>query len=184
MIDGIVLAGGYSSRAKQNKMLLRIREKPIILTTVAALRSVCQKIIVVTGYYHDEIESLFKAEADVEVVRNENYAKGMFSSVLKGVAAVENNFLIIPGDIPFVGKDTLDKLVAGSKKIRVPSFEGHLGHPLYIDISFKSELLEQSYPDLKTFRNAHDFEIINVDDPNILFDIDTLNDYEKTKERF
>ncbi len=182
MVDGIILAGGYSSRTKQNKMTLKLDGKELILHTISRMKSVCDRIICVTGHYHDEIKKLLENDESVTIVKNANYENGMFSSVLTGVGHVDNSFFIIPGDCPFVEPSTYEKILKGNKKIRVPSYMRHLGHPVYIDIGLKKELLEGKYANLKEFRNAHDFEYIDVDDKNILIDIDTLKDYKTLEE--
>lgn len=55
MIDGIVLAGGYSSRAKINKMMMLYKNKPLISQAIETMHQFCEVVIVVTGYYHDEM---------------------------------------------------------------------------------------------------------------------------------
>ena len=71
MIDGIVLAGGYSSRTNTNKMCLEYNGKALILNTIETMHQVCQKIIVVTGYHHNELLSLLKELDFVKIVYNE-----------------------------------------------------------------------------------------------------------------
>ncbi|QWC00536.1 nucleotidyltransferase family protein [Mycoplasmatota bacterium] len=181
MTDGIILAGGYSSRLGKNKMNVLFRNKPVILHTIAQMKAVCENVYLVTGFYHDEIKRLVKDLDDINVIYNANYAQGMFSSIKHGVMYVQNNFFIIPGDYPLVCSETYNKLKLGTKAIRVPSFSFKLGHPIYFDLSYKEKILKTKVNDLKSFRNQYDFEIINVNDSGILFDIDTLEDLKKLK---
>ena len=131
MAQGIILAGGFSLRAKTNKMLLNIDNKPLIIHTIEGMRPHVNKIIVVTGCYDQEIRELLKNE-NVTICYNKDYERGMFSSVLTGVKAVTDDFFIIPGDIPFVKKETYQALLNGTKKVRYPVYKGKQGHPLFI----------------------------------------------------
>jgi molybdenum cofactor cytidylyltransferase len=178
MAQGLILAGGYSARANTNKMLLIYKNKPLILHAIDGMMSYVSQVFVVTGHYHDQIYALLKDYPKVTCIENEKYEHGMFSSVLTGVSALSEDFFVLPGDCPFVNPETYLKLILGTKKIRVPSFHGKGGHPLFM----KKELIHQLKTErmdsnLKEFRNKFDFEFIEVDDKNILIDIDTLEDF-------
>lgn len=183
MFDGIVLAGGYSSRANTNKMCLEYRGKPLILNTIMTMHKVCKRVIVVTGHHHKEIYEVVKELDYVDVVYNKDYNKGMFSSILAGVSKVNNSFFIIPGDYPTVKKKTYEEMIEVNNGIVVPSFDYHLGHPILFDKSFKVKMLETKHSNLKDFRNEYSFHIVEVNDPGILLDIDSLEDYKKLLER-
>lgn len=179
MVDGIVLAGGFSSRAKTNKMFLKYKDKELILHAINSMNTICEKIIIVTGHYHKEIDSFFKPYKHVEIVYNESYVEGMFSSIKKGVSRTENSFFIIPGDYPLVLADTYKKILESTGDIRVPSYQMRLGHPIYFDSSYKQKILTSDSSNLKEFRNQYSFSIVSVDDPGILRDIDDLESYKK-----
>ncbi|MFA5283897.1 MAG: nucleotidyltransferase family protein [Bacilli bacterium] len=182
MAEGIILSGGLSSRAYANKMLFIVDGKPLIIHAIEGMKPFVKRIIVVTGRYHDEINNLLKDQKNVVIAHNKDYEKGMFSSVLTGVrsSSRDEDFFILPGDCPFVKVATYRSLLKGIKSIRVPVYNSHHGHPMFISKTLKAELLKMSVDDnLKAFRNNHDFESVEVDDPNILVDIDTRDDYEK-----
>jgi len=64
--------------------------------------------------------------------------------------------------------------------MRVPSFMGRKGHPLFIAKHLIKPLIDEPViSNLKVFRNRYDLEIIETTDPNILTDIDTIEDYMK-----
>lgn len=179
MLYGIILAGGYSSRMKTNKALLLVKDKPLILYAIESMRPFVDKIIVVSGRYHQEINETLSNQKGVEVVYNPDYEKGMFSSVLAGVKHVDDDFFISPVDCPFVEKATFVALLGGSKDIRFPRYKGKDGHPLFIKKNLIKELLNTPVEsNLKEFRNSHDYEVIEVNDKNILVDIDTMSDYQ------
>jgi molybdenum cofactor cytidylyltransferase len=183
MVDGIILAGGYSKRLGRNKMSINFKNKPVIQHTIEHMQSVCHHIYVVTGFYHEEIKKLVDKIDHVQVVFNADYERGMFSSVLSGVACTNHDFFIIPGDYPMVQSKVYHQILLGTKGIRVPSFSFKLGHPIFFNQSYKDVLLNTMYDNLKSFRNAYDYEIIDVDDEGILFDIDTIEDFNRLKEK-
>lgn len=184
MVDCIVLAGGLSTRAKTNKMLFMVENKPLILFTVNNMIKHVDHVIVVTGKYDQEIREVLKG-SPCDVIYNKDYENGMFTSVKTGVKLTRGDFFILPGDCPFVSAGTFNSLKNGKKSVRVPTFLGKDGHPLFISHELKDELLRESDDgNLKLFRDKHDVERIAVDDPNILNDIDTVEDYQRLlKER-
>lgn len=181
MYDGVVLAGGYSSRFNQNKMCAIFQDKALILHTIQTMHKVCEKVYVVTGFYHKEISDILTGYEYVEIVFNKNYDQGMFSSVKTGAHQVNHDFFVIPGDYPLVNVNTYKALIRGKKAIRVPSYNKRLGHPLFLKYDLKKELLETNEISLKAFRDKHDIEIIEVEDEFILLDIDKVEDLNKIK---
>lgn len=183
MAQGIILAGGYSSRANGNKMGFMFDGKPLIMHTIEAMRPFVNKIFVITGHYDKDIREILKEEKDIEIVFNTDYPNGMFTSVLCGVSKVEDDFFIIPGDIPFIRASTYDAILKGKAPVRYPTYQGKEGHPLFIKHELKEALLrEGTESNLRLFRDKQDKEAIPVDDRNILVDIDTIEDYIRTLE--
>ncbi len=176
-MDGIVLAAGYSSRAETNKMMLQYKGKPLIEHAITLLSAYCDRVIVVTGHYHNEMKSFLTKLPKVDVAYNRNYSNGMFSSILVGVGKTKGDFMILPGDVPTIQPETIEKVLSGTQNIRVPSFNHRLGHPIYFHKEYRDLLLQTSFDNLKSFRNQYAFEIIEVNDPGILKDVDRLADY-------
>ena len=182
---GIVLAGGSSTRAKLNKLLLEVDRKPLISHTIDTISSFVDKVVVVTGKYHDELS---KVITNAEIVFNSEHEKGMFSSVLTGLKAARgNNVLLIPGDITNVSKASVKALLMGTKGIRIPSFEGATGHPVYFSKENVELILKEPINSrLCDFIAKHndDVEIIEVNDKFINFDVDTIEDYNRLRKEF
>ncbi|PKK96718.1 MAG: molybdopterin-guanine dinucleotide biosynthesis protein A [Tenericutes bacterium HGW-Tenericutes-3] len=180
MADGIILAAGYSSRAKTNKMLLVYKNKPLIRHAIDGMMPFVSHIFVITGHYHEEIMEALQGIKHVYCIENKNYHQGMFSSIQTGADVVSDDFFVLPGDCPFVHPSTYEKLLLGTKEMRVPSFMGRKGHPLFIAKHLIKPLIDEPViSNLKVFRNRYDLEIIETTDPNILTDIDTIEDYMK-----
>ena len=185
MVEGIVLAGGFSSRMGKNKMALEIDKKPILIHTIESMKPFVERIYLVTGHYDQDIRTFIKEDDKVKIVCNKDYEKGMFSSILCGVHYVSGDFFILPGDLPFINAGTYDALLKGSKPVRYPTYKGKEGHPLFIKGFLKEKLLQEGIDsNLKKFRDKQEKEGIEVDDRFILRDIDTINEYkELLKER-
>lgn len=185
MIQAIILAGGFSSRAKSNKMRFPIDDKPLLQHTIESIKPLVNKVILVTGHYDQDIRSFIQEDEKLQIVYNKDYEKGMFSSVLCGVQFVDDDFFILPGDIPFLRASTYEALLKGTKPVRYPTYKGQEGHPLYISKTLKEELLKEPLEsNLRTFRDRQSKETIEVDDKNILKDVDTFEEYiDLKKER-
>lgn len=179
MAQGIILAAGFSSRAKANKMLFEIQGVSLLEHAIASMKPFVSHIFVVTGHYESEINHRLSHDQSVSCIYNANYEKGMFSSIKTGVFVTDEDFFILPGDCPFVKKETYQALLHGDKQIRVPSYNRRRGHPIWIDFSLKESLLDEPIESsLKRFRDRHDFETIEVSDLHILDDIDTIFEYQ------
>ena len=182
MAMGIILAGGYSSRAESNKMVLKYKNIEIIRHVIVSMQDYCSKIIVVTGHYHEDTLKVVKDFEKVKVVRNVNYNQGMFNSVKVGVKEIDDDFFITPGDYPLIMKSTYEKILNAKGILRVPTFNNRRGHPLFISKELIGDLLcESDDSNLKVFRNKYVITNVETNDSGILKDIDTVNDYIKLK---
>ena len=179
MTECIILAGGKSTRMGSNKLLLDFNGHPLLWYTIQSVSPFCSRVIVVTGKYDQEIREALKDE-DVTFVYNKDYEKGMFSSVLTGVKETKEDFMIIPGDCPFVKQETIKKILLGNGEIRYPRYQNLEGHPLYISKKYKDELLNFGLDNnLKLFRDTKKCEIIDVEDKNIVMNLNNLLDFKK-----
>lgn len=180
MIDGIILAGGFSSRVGKNKMILKFLNKPLIYHTVKSMAKVCENVIIVTGKYQEDYQIILKEFKNIKIVHNELYEQGMFSSVLKGIDNTNNDIFLIPGDYPLVKEFTYKLILQSNGEIRVPTFSGRRGHPIFISKELIPLLKKEGISsNLKVFRDKFEVNYIEVDDQGILLDIDSLTDYEK-----
>jgi len=177
-MDGIILAGGKSTRMKQNKLLLMYKEKPILFYAIEGMKDFVDNLYIVTGKYDQEIRDALKG-LDVKIITNENYEKGMFSSVQKGVEQVSSDFFLLPGDCPFIDRSTYQALLNGKADIRVPCYLNKDGHPIYISFKYKDEILSMpTNSNLKVFRDSKIYEIINVRDKFVITNLNTILDVE------
>jgi len=183
-VDAVILAAGYSSRAGDFKPALDLFGKSILQRCIESMRDLCENIIVVGGHQIKIIRELTKDLPKVKVVKNEHFELGMFSSVRRGIKEVSSDrFFIIPGDQPLVRPETFSELIGYNMDIVIPRYKGKKGHPALFDSKLVEEILSRD--DSEILRNyIHSKEnvaIVDVDDPGIGLDVDTLEDYEKIK---
>ncbi|QTA91949.1 NTP transferase domain-containing protein [Desulfonema magnum] len=115
-ITAIILAAGYSSRMGDFKPLMRLGEMTILERQIRLFQSAgVMDIRVVAGHRSSDILNVL-GPLNVRGIVNEQYAEGMFSSVLAGIKSLEPDreaFFILPVDIPLVRRQTvLDLLKA------------------------------------------------------------------------
>ena len=184
-IEGIVLAAGFSKRARIFKMELMLDNKTMIEQSIRGMYNICSKIIVVGGYRIERIRKILKKYSKVDIVFNKNYKKGMFSSVKAGIKHIKSDkFFLLPGDIPFVNEEVYKKILYIEGEIVIPSYKGIKGHPVLIKSTLKDEILaEPDDSNLKIFINRKGYTLINIEDEAILLDIDTIEDYDKLESR-
>lgn len=186
-VDGVILAAGYSSRTGDFKPGLDLYGKSILQRTIESMGELCENIIIVGGHQYDEICAIVSGVQKVKIVKNEHFELGMFSSVKTGIRAVSSNrFFIIPGDQPVVKTETFKTLLEHDDDIVIPRYMGKKGHPVLFNSKLIAEIL--SWADTEILRNyihsKKQVGIVDVDDPGIGLDIDTIEDYEKIKKYY
>ena len=179
IVEGIILAAGFSRRAGVWKMALPIKGRTVIERAIMGMYPVVERIIVVGGYNFKNLLKIIEKYEKALPVYNENFPLGMFTSIQKGVEKVSGDrFFILPGDIPLVRPSTYKYMLEQKGDIIVPVYEGRKGHPVLLSYAMKELLLdEERDSNLKAFINRMGFKEVIVDDPFIRMDIDTLEDY-------
>lgn len=190
MITAIILAAGESKRMGQHKMLLPWGEATVLTHVISVFQeSGLKDILVVTGGARDEVERLISKQ-NVKIVHNSDFTSGeMLSSIQCGLHALTRQTqaaLIGLGDQPQVQEGSVrmvcDAFGKTKSNIVVPSYQMRRGHPWLVARTLWEELLKMESPQSpRDFLNAYQAEIqyVNVDDPNILADLDTPDEYKK-----
>lgn len=178
-IDAIILAAGFSSRACCNKMLLKLNNKTIIEHCIESFQKKCSNIIVVTGHYHNDIQNIIYKYKNAKIVYNENYTKGMFSSVKTGIECVHSDrFFLTPGDYPLVNQDTISKMIESNSDIVIPMYNSKSGHPILLTSKMKNYILNSNKISLRECLTTFEKQRINTNDIGVITDVDTITDYE------
>jgi molybdenum cofactor cytidylyltransferase len=186
-IWSIILAAGESKRMGFPKMLLPFGGKTIIECIIEkVLNSDSNNIIVVLGAEKEAIAAKIK-NMPVRYCYNEKFKEGMLSSVKCGFNNLPFDFraaLIFPGDQPMVSSDSINSVINAyihSKKgLVIPVYKNKRGHPLLIDRTYLDDIkcLNPSIG-LHALADRFSEDVLEVvtEDPGILRDIDTYEEY-------
>ena len=187
MIWAVVLAAGESRRMGTQKLLLPFGETTVVGAVVGtALASRLDRVLVVLGADKDAVRHELEP-LGIDFAVNEDFAKGMLSSVQAGFAALPPDAeaaVVMLGDQPFLPARVVDAVVEAfrrsGKGIVVPAFQGRRGHPVLIGLKYRAEVIRLDPADgLRRLMRAHPEDIFEaeVDDANILRDMDVPEDY-------
>ncbi len=190
-IAAVILAAGQSRRMGRPKLLLPWGNTTVLGQVIATFAEAgIEEIVVVTGGAREQVEAL--AGASARTVFNPLFAEGeMFSSIQVGLGALGPSTraaLIGLGDQPQVQKETVRAVCEAYTRSRsplvVPSYNLRRGHPWLAGRSIWPELLALSAGRTpREFMNSRAglIHYVNVDTPTILEDLDTPEDYLKSR---
>jgi CTP:molybdopterin cytidylyltransferase MocA len=205
----VIAAAGLSSRMGAFKPLLPLGGSTIIERIVCTLRAGgVEDITVVTGRDASRIEEVLssgnlvfddKTSCNITYVYNKDYAStDMFYSVSMGFADIAERadaVFFTPVDVPLFTVNTMRLLTErlqnscgrpeGADHIISPIHKGKLGHPILMLPQALKELIKWKGPG--GLRGAIDAyggltEILEIDDPGVVFDADTPEDYQLLTE--
>ena len=169
------------------KLLLPYHDSSMIETVIDnVLGSRIDKVMVVLGSDSDEITRTI-GQKPVEICINPQPEKGMLSSVLCGFKAIPEEAtaaLVYLGDQPNIPPVITNKILEAYNEdlhgIVIPVYNHRRGHPLLVDLKYRRDIykldLEQGLRSLMHLFPEDVLEV-EVDEPGILVDIDTREDY-------
>ncbi len=168
--------GGY-------KLTLPFRGKTIVETVVETALSVCSRIILVVGYRASDLLALFEGVKRVIPVENPSWELGMFSSIQRGIQAVETErFFISLADMPFVDGEVYRALLESPPADAViPMFSGQRGHPVLLHSRVREAVMAEN-PETGRMRDVISrFSVGEIPwkDDSILRDVDTPRDFSR-----
>jgi molybdenum cofactor cytidylyltransferase len=193
VIWAVILAAGESRRMGTQKLLLPFGDATVIESVVlTALASRVDRVLAVLGADRDAVRQKLEPFG-IDFVINENFVKGMLSSVQAGFAALPpaaEAAVVMLSDQPFLPAGVVDAVVEAfrrsGKGIVVPAFQGRRGHPVLIGLKYHDEVLALDPTDgLRRLMRAHPDDIFEaaVEDANILRDMDVPEDYANELKR-
>jgi molybdenum cofactor cytidylyltransferase len=185
----IILAAGESKRMGFPKMLLLFNGITMLENVIGNIKgSVVDHTLVVLGAEKETLTELV-SKSSVKYCFNDNYKQGMLSSVKCGFRNLPLDFeavLVFQGDQPFISPMVIDRVIEGyrssGKGIVIPVYNGRRGHPLLVDQKYRSEI--EWLDDNEGLRSlsprfSDDVLEVETDDPGILRDFDTYDEYKK-----
>ena len=199
-IFGSILAAGYSSRMGDFKPLVRYDQKPFIEHIIKKLAAVCDEILIVTGFnryvLEDNVKAIYNGRPilkKIDLIHNEKFARGMFSSVQVGLNELfpkmqkDDHVMLHLVDQPHIPEAVYEKLAHEARnsalKVILPSYEKKAGHPIILSKSVIEKIIKAPVSGnlrdiLKKFHD--EISYIEISDESIVQDVNT----QKEKERY
>ena len=187
----ILLAAGESSRMGQLKAPLPWRGTSLLEHQLRSLLDAgVQQVIVVLGHDADRLKPVVESVDGASWTLNEDYLQGKTTSLKAGVAALAgqkvSDVLLLNVDQPRsvdTVRTLLERHQASSFAITIPTHGGRGGHPIFITAQLLPELadIEEETQGLKAVvrRHADATERFEVDDPTVLRDLNTPEQYQQ-----
>lgn len=185
-VRGVILAAGLGRRMGALKQLLPLNGRPLLQYAIDAARtSDLVHVLLVLGHAHAEILADIDARG-IDVVVNPDFAAGQSTSVRAGLhhGPDADGVMFLLGDQPLIKpaliNTLIDRFVAERPPAVVPAYRGRPGNPAVIGRALLDEVDALSgdtgaRPLLR--RHARRVLEVEVDDPAILRDVDTMDDY-------
>lgn len=191
-LAGVVLAAGRSERMGNPKALLDFRGRSFVVAVLEAFEALDLKHrVVVLGPDAPRIRPVLAPHACL-LVDNPDPESGPIGSLRAALAALHavrpTALLAWPVDVPHVRIATVERLMESHERTNapavVPAFGGRRGHPVIWDASLFHDLETSAAATREGARavlHAHGDQIVTVavDDPAVIDDIDTPEDYER-----
>lgn len=192
IIDGLLLAAGYSSRMGEFKPLMEHDGRPFVVGIAGKMSRVCRRVIVVLGYRANDIRAAFAGipqSTSVEFVENPHFEQGMFTSLQTGAGVLHDAEWVLYHfcDQPHLPAEFYENLV---RRIEPdcdgiqPVHGGQKGHPVLLNRALMDSIRQASGQ--STLRDV----LINgkakmknweCSFPQVLSDWDTPDDIEQSR---
>jgi CTP:molybdopterin cytidylyltransferase MocA len=169
------------------KPLLRIGAKTMIEHAIGLFKTCgIEAIFTVVGYRSAELIPVVRGTSSRFVI-NDNYRKGMLSSVQRGIEGLRHDcdaFFLLPVDIPLVQPATIRRLLDAfyqdsSAPVCYPRFQSRRGHPPLINGNLRGQILAYGGQEgMRGILSGYDDLAIDipVEDPFIRLDADRPED--------
>lgn len=188
---GIILAAGSSTRMGRTKQLLQVGGKKLVARILdETLASDLKKVVLVLGHKGKEIESVleeYQKHPKLHFVKNPKYKKGISTSIIAGLRAVEDEYdpiMFILADMPYIDKSLINSLLNNyldsQLSMGAVGVKGRRSHPVIFSRKWYRELhrlkgdkgareLFSKYPeDVHLFEAGEYFRDIDIDTPEDL----------------
>ena len=188
----IVLAAGKGSRflGTDHKLAQSLGTLSVLGTTLRqAIASTLPVVVVTTEALADVVRRSIAARDVVlvpEVGSTGQTALGMGYSIAAGVGARPDadGWLILPGDMPRVQPETLQRVARelAAHAVVFAQYKGRRGHPVGFSGELYSELVALTGDEgARRVIARYPAFALNVDDPGVLVDVDTVADLDSLR---
>ncbi len=193
-IVGVLLAAGRGSRFDPSGARLKLLEAAtrgchsgaaLAIAAARTLRVVLDEVVAVVAPPSEdnqiELHNLLRSEGCTIVV-NPRAAEGQGTSIACGIGATSSadGWVIALADMPAIQPDTVRRVVGAlhaGAATAAPAYRGRRGHPVGFAALMRSELLASAGDaGARHVLARHPPQLIEVDDPGVLYDVDTPGD--------
>lgn len=186
-IAAIILAAGEASRFGEPKQLLQWKGIPFVRAVAqTAIQAGLSPVVVVTGAHAEQVEGAIR-DLDVNIVQNQDWKSGQGSSIRQGVMSLPKEvggavFLLV--DQPQVNTSILhalkEKHAQGLYSIIAPMVIDRRANPvLFGRVTFADLMNIEGDTGGRAIFHKHRVEYIPWHDENLLWDVDTPEQYKK-----
>ncbi|MEI6127722.1 MAG: molybdenum cofactor cytidylyltransferase [Pseudomonadota bacterium] len=146
MVSGIILASGFSKRMRQEKLLLPVKNIPLIERVIrAAKQSFLHEIILI--YQNEQVKEIGDRYR-IKTVPNHEAAEGQSAAVKLGTQSAQPDvraFMFLVGDQPYLSAAIINRLITvwrnNHDSIVAPVYNGRQGNPVIFPAQLKDRLL-------------------------------------------
>lgn len=192
-IAGIILAAGGSKRMGQPKLLLEWHGAPLIhWVAKTALAAGCSPLIVVTGANAAAVTHSL-AGLPVVLAHNPDWEQGQSTSVRTGVNALPPEIdaaIIFLADQPQIPMSVVQELMRTYREDEPPSpilittSAGKRGNPVLFERALFQPLTRlKGDAGARSIFAQYPIHLIPFDDPDLLLDVDSPEDYQILMEK-
>ena len=187
----VVLAAGAGSRYRgtRHKLSEQLGGDSVLVRTLRnAIASEMSVVLVISEALIDEAQGLVAPEDMVVVDLRAQTGWGMGDSIAAGVSihASATGWLVLPADMPLVRPSSL-RAVADAldqQPIAFAQHRGRRGHPVGFGAELFSELVMLKGDEgARRLLARYPTAAVELDDPGVLFDIDTVDDLAVAQRR-
>jgi molybdenum cofactor cytidylyltransferase len=187
----VVLAAGAGSRYRgtRHKLSEQLGGDSVLVRTLRnAIASEMSVVLVISEALIDEAQGLVAPEDMVVVGPRSQTGWGMGDSIAAGVSihASATGWLVLPADMPLVRPSSL-RAVADAldqQPIAFAHHRGRRGHPVGFGAELFSELVMLKGDEgARRLLARYPTAAVELDDPGVLFDIDTVDDLAVAQRR-
>lgn len=190
---GILLAAGRGRRMGGNKQFHIVQtaqgEKPLVAAAFDTIASACDAMIVVLGHRAEEVAAALSPRefetvlVDPDAPMFNSFSAGLHASLSRRVTPAGESpaILLQLGDHPALDPSTLERIFTTAAKYPdkaiMPIYQNNGGHPVLIPASITEQIVAITCPDgLRGFwQERPELSVrLEVDDPRVIHDIDTI----------
>ena len=188
---GIVPAAGMSRRMGRAKQLLPFRGSTLTATVTRTLLDggVSGVVVVTRTQLVDGLQ--LPADPHLRVAINDDADSAMIDSIRIGLSTLDqfqphpdDGVLVVPADMPNVSvfscRACIEAFVSDPRRIVIATYQGRRGHPIVFPLAMRG-IINDLEGGLNMLPRAcpERVYLVDVEDPGVEVDIDTVEDYEQ-----